>query len=578
MCLLAENRTLDEARKIAENFFQRKLSRGNASALRMVYDGETSSSRSLGTAPALYVFDYTGQPGFVVVSGDDAAWPVLGYSYNSDFPEGPLPANIESWLQGMKGQINEMRRQGAGLLSVHSRADNGGDVVVQLKTPRWNQDVPYNDDAPMIDGKRAYTGCTITAIAIAMRYLEWPKQRTVEIPAYETYTNKMKIAAREIGSPYNWDDMLLEYESGKYSEANAGEVARLMADVGGMMQADYRANETSAGPSYIVERLVKYMDYDKSARFCQRHQYSKNDWYALMKNELDNNRPIIYGGYKNDKDGIATVGHSFVLDGYTTEDYFGVNWGWSGYCDGYFKLDAMEPSGSGIGGNGSHYNDQQNAVIGLKKNEGGEYSSWITLGAKGFVNPPTDVKTGVPFTLTLDWLLNSGGGSFSGVFLWALTDMEGTIKEELHKLSYEGLKPSTGWQELAVNLTITKTLDVGDRIRIFYKAQSESEWTLVKGGDDCTWEVLVGDKHTIDESTSLEYNRMTRKLKVQTKDGVNVSFVSPDGTSLDDRVSKSGNTVTVNTEDLTKGIYLLKLSKGKENRELKLKLGSAQSN
>lgn len=577
ICLFAENVSLEQARKIAEDFLQRRLSRASSVSLRMVYDGETQNSRSMGTPPALYVFDNTHQPGFVIVSGDDAAYPVLGYSYESDFPEGPLPANIESWLQGMKEQINALRSRGT-VSSASSRAGSEGDVVVQLGTPKWNQDAPYNGETPIINGKHAYTGCTITAVAIAMRYLKWPEVRTKVIPAYETYTNKLNVPAREPGAPYDWDNMLLEYKSGEYSDAQAAEVARLMGDVCSMMQADFKADATAAGPSYIIEYLVNYMDYDKTARFCQRYQYTKDDWYNLMKNELDNNRPIIYSGYKNDKDGNATVGHSFILDGYTTTDYFGVNWGWSGYCDGYFKLDAMEPSGSGIGGNGDHYNDQQNAVIGLKKNEGSDWTYWITLGNKGFIDVPVEVKTGVPFTVKVDRLQNSGTGSFTGSFLWALTDEEGNIKEELYSFSVENLGFTWGYSDFSVSLTVTKTINVGDRIRMFYKTKGETEWTLIKGGDECAWEVLVGDEYSIDESTSLEFDRNTRKLKVMVKDGVTVSLTTSDGKALEDRVVMSGNTATIRTDDLSKGTYLLKLSKGSENRELKLQLGTAQSN
>lgn len=581
MCLFAESISLDEARKIAENFFRRQLSRGNSMALRMVYDGETPASRSVGNVPALYVFDCISHPGFVIVSGDDATCPVLGYSYDSDFPEGQLPENVESWLQGMKSQINALRSQGMASLPQKSRAASTGDVVVQLSTPKWNQDDPFNREMPIVGGKRSPTGCTITSMAIAVRYLKWPENRTMDIPAYTTSTNQVSIAARPSGKAYDWDNMLLEYKSGQYSEAQAAEVARLMADIGSMMNADYRANETSANPGYVVEKLTSYMDYDKTMRFVQRYQYNKQDWYDLMKNELDNNRPIIYGGYKNDEKGEATAGHSFILDGYTTADYFGVNWGWGGYCDGYFKLDAMSPSGSGIGGNNDHYNDSQNAVIGLKKNEGGEGSYWITLGEKGFTNKPTNVKTNVPFSVSMDGIWNMGNATFNGTFLWALTDAEGAIKQELYKFYYD-LSASQGFSEKSLEpflkFTITKTINVGDRIRVFYQPKGETEWTLVKGGDECTWELLVGDKYTIAESTSLEYDRVTRKLKVQVKEGVDVSFISSDGKPLSSRVNKVGNTATINAEGLSKGTYLLKFSKGDEKHELKIQLGTAQSN
>ena len=71
--LSAEVVPQDKAKQIAEDFFRQNHSRSSAVSLRMVYDGETSASRSSGNDPALYVFDNQGWNGFVVVSGDDAA-------------------------------------------------------------------------------------------------------------------------------------------------------------------------------------------------------------------------------------------------------------------------------------------------------------------------------------------------------------------------------------------------------------------------------------------------------------------------------------------------------------------------
>ena len=217
----------------------------------------------------------------------------------------------------------------------------------------------------------------------------------------------------------------------------------------------------------------------------------------------------------------------------------------------------------------------------MKKNEGGEGSYWITLGEKGFTNKPTNVKTNVPFSVSMDGLWNMGNATFSGTFLWALTDADGVIKQELYKFYYD-LPANQGFSEEGLapvlKFTITKTINVGDRIRVLYQPKGETEWTLVKGGDECTWELLVGDEHTIAESTSLEYDRTTRKMKVQVKEGVSVSLVSSDGKSLTANVNKVGNTATVTTEGLAKGTYLLKLSKGDEKYELKIQLGTAQSN
>ena len=57
----------------------------------------------------------------------------------------------------------------------------------------------------------------------------------------------------------------------------------------------------------------------------------------------------------------------FVLDGYTDSDYFSVNWGWGGYSNGYYKLNALEPADQGVGANMGSYNDYQSLIVNFKK-------------------------------------------------------------------------------------------------------------------------------------------------------------------------------------------------------------------
>ena len=570
--LSAENVSQDKAKQMAEDFLRQGRSRA-AVSLRMVYDGESSASRSSGQAPALYVFDNEGQNGFVVVSGDDAAYPILGYSYDGDFPEGQLPANLASWLKGMENQVNYLREQGAPTM-VGSRAENTGEVVVQLTTAKWNQDTPYNKECPMVEGKQSPTGCTTTAVAIVMHYIRWPQTRTVTIPAYTTETENIYRSARN-ACTYDWNNMLNDYSGNKGTEAQRNEVARLMADVGNMLQSDYEKDETAAYAEDITYNLITYMDYDKSMQLVQRSNFTKNRWYTMMKNELDNNRPIIYAGYNvTDK---ATYGHSFILDGYTTQDYFGVNWGWGGYCNGYFRLDAMNPSGSGIGGT-DHYNDRQKAVIGMQKNVGGDYVDRIALGTKGF-NKPENVKSGVAFTLSNDGIWNKSGRTFNGYLLWALADKDGNIKEELAKHEINNLQAGYGWSANVYNvtLTITKSIKPGDRIRFYYKNKSASEWTLVEGGDECTWEIILKEEVDIDGNVSLKYERGSKRLIVKADDDIKVKLFTGDGQDISNRLETTAQGKVINASRLDLGTYILRLEADEETyREVKLKLGVAQ--
>ena len=58
-----------------------------------------------------------------------------------------------------------------------------------------------------------------------------------------------------------------------------------------------------------------------------------------MKDELNNSRPIQYAGYG------GGGGHTWVCDGYDSNDFFHMNWGWGGAYDGYFSLNSLNPSG-----------------------------------------------------------------------------------------------------------------------------------------------------------------------------------------------------------------------------------------
>ena len=64
-----------------------------------------------------------------------------------------------------------------------------------------------------------------------------------------------------------------------------------------------------------------------------------------MKSDLAAGRPVIYGGqsYRNDDEGTLAGGHAFIFDGYDTMDYFHVNWGWGGSCNGYYSTTVLRP-------------------------------------------------------------------------------------------------------------------------------------------------------------------------------------------------------------------------------------------
>lgn len=161
-----------------------------------------------------------------------------------------------------------------------------------------------------------------------------------------------------------------------------------------------------------------------------------------------------------------------------------------------------------------------------------------------------------------------------------MADKNGNIKEQLVKYSIDNLGVGYGWDGkeyfFNVTLTIKSTLQFGDRIRFYYQPKGATGWTLVEGGDECTWEIIVGDEKSIEETTTVRYERSTGILVVQTKDGVLMSLKDQGGKEVMTGITAVNKGLKIDTNQLPASTYTLKLTKGSELYELKLKMGLAK--
>jgi hypothetical protein len=208
-------------------------------------------------------------------------------------------------------------------------------------------------------------------------------------------------------------------------------------------------------------------------------------------------------------------------------------------------------------------------------NQGGDYVELITLGEKGLSTETTEFNTNIPFIIRTDRINNGGADLFTGTFLWALTDKNGKIKEELATLNTTNLQPRWGYSNLQRNCTITVPIAIGDRIRIFYKSTKTQKWTLVEGGNECVWDLPITDEYSIEETTRIRFQKKERILIVNTKDGVNIKFTNNRGTNLDHLCETKENETVIQTYGLPAGNYLLNLKKTFENKDVRIKLGES---
>lgn len=215
----AERIDVSTARKVAENVANAGSGLRSAGDLSLVYaaaPGKSSSALRSGTvdgAVDYFVFNVPGNKGFVIVSGDDRTYPVLGQSDEGNFDPNNLPDNLRAMLAFYQSQITYAERKDLEA-SVNIQAEWGrylagnlraASTKVLLTTARWDQGDPYNRQTPIIDGYHAVTGCVATALAIVMRYHEYPVETVTSSNRVNEYWSGLPVSY----GPYEWDKMPL---------------------------------------------------------------------------------------------------------------------------------------------------------------------------------------------------------------------------------------------------------------------------------------------------------------------------------------------------------------------------------
>ena len=324
--------------------------------------------------------------GVVFISKDDEIEPVLGIS-DEDFDVNNMPCGMKWWLNTANKSLERMKAKGI-TYSANPMAASGRPTYF-IKT-YWNQDKPFNNLCPQINGSAAPTGCIATAMAQIMKYYQYPAtSKGTGIYSVTTYKDKndkegtTKWYKRELGHTYQWTAMLSSY--GIVSEDENDAVATLMADAGAASQMNYQANGSGTIEWYAAKGFAENFRYDSLAISClQRDFYTDAEWMELVRKEMEAKQPVLYCG-SDEIDG----GHAFLLDGIQEDGKVHVNWGWGKSGDGWFDIDVLRPNITGFTGEG--FNIGQSMVLGFKKQETPSadeenISQWVTDGYSFYIS------------------------------------------------------------------------------------------------------------------------------------------------------------------------------------------------
>lgn len=345
-------------------------------------------SQSLPTAqyPAFYVFNVTGKA-FVIVSGDDIAEPILGYSFKGDFSS-VVPEHVESFLSNYAREIDAavglsieqepgVANKWNNLLLGSGPMNDSQDTVGPLLTSTWEQEGLYNSYCPSdtaAPNGRVPTGCVATAMSQIIRYWQYPVYPRGSYSYISDY-GQLSIDFDTVAYVFDsMPDILNSYSS----DAQIDEVAKLMYHCGVAVNMIYGPSFSGATNLNTRAALINHFRFNPSLSYVAKI-YNSLTWNSILKNDLDQGRPILYTGSG------SAGGHAFVCDGYTG-NYFHFNFGWLfGIFDGYYLTSAIDVILVGS------FNDNQVAIVGIVPDS---LSNTIISREKGFssfvVNGETD--------------------------------------------------------------------------------------------------------------------------------------------------------------------------------------------
>ena len=432
------------------------------------------------------------------------------------------------------------------------RADgtsSGTPVVGPLLTSQWGQDSPYNLFTPQVGRKQAAVGCVATALAQIMNYWKWPNQGN----GVMSYSTPYGTLVSDFGAhTYAWD-ILTDVVNNSSPEEVKNAVAQLCYDCGVAVKMDY-GDSSSSSTDAITYALYNYFGYKASTLHYYFHECmpSEQEWMNIIKRELDANRPIQIRAYS------ASGGHSFIIDGYDSNNFVHVNWGWNGHYDGYYDLNLLNP-GSDI------FNDGVAVLTGIEP----DYTGTDKLRQQVpiyIMSAPrttwTQRKVTQFFTVTVDTVFNyrSSGRTYTDAV--GLYDVSGRFIADViqessrHTNFFPGFKGTYSYGSLSCKLndSVQAVIQDGDYVlKVLFREDGYDEFILpdmVGGQQRNQIPVYIHDG-------VMDFNTYSAAIETPTFSSLRSSSVyDMNGRQVKEDIKIEGSRIG-NINVLPKGIYIV---------------------
>ncbi len=395
MALFAVPQDIEISGQVAENFLD---SRSEEVMISDSYLLDTDG------VSLVYIFN-TDPDGFVAVSADNDLYPIIAYSFKNQiferdrdenllhrmliaditsrkkyYDSNPAKAtqNHEVWEQYINNQIETQRFQ--------QWPPEGSTITDGWVETCWNQTGVYNAFCPLDNsGQRSVVGCVATAMAMIIDFHEYVG--TVSFSNADDFISGWSYPYMYIDDDHETrdfpsfpelneylDDVIIHYENDV--TLTNDDLAALNFACGVSVEMMYSSTGSGAYTSDVAYALLDKFNYDSA-------NYMSN-YGANFYNTLSSNMITMQPAEMSIRLSGGGGGHAIICDGYNSDDYYHLNYGWgtsNNTC--WYLLPGGMPSG---------YSIISGAVVNI---EGGEAPIYV----EGNVNVEGSSPVGTCITL-----------------------------------------------------------------------------------------------------------------------------------------------------------------------------------
>lgn len=364
-----------KAEFIADTYFNYQLNKDQKS---FTSREKITSTYQFQNVESMYIVSYN-QGGFVIVSADERAFPIIGFSTDDNFDVQNIAPSLKYWLDGYSEQIVRLKNEPrlsrhpmwSDIENEHFSSNKDIADIPYFVMSRWDQGQSYNDSCPEHPNGpngHCYAGCVATAMGQILYYYKKPAIGSGSHSYYHAHYGDISCTFQ--GTQYGW-----EYMTNNITPTSRPYIAQLLYHCGVSVDMNYNPNGSGAYTQNVASVLPQYFGYPTAIRYMERFGNPFREWKQTLLNSLELHRPILYSG-------SGTGGHAWVCSGYKDTAFFHMNWGWSGYGNGYYIIDDLV-----VGEN--NFNQGQAAVLNIAP-----YGSPYCVGTKQMVAPNGYVMDG----------------------------------------------------------------------------------------------------------------------------------------------------------------------------------------